>query len=736
MVHVRVPTKVGADEGDREGSPAWEAVLAGGRKDPIFAGKTGPRDGDPGERTGKAVKILPNGATSFVLVGDTHEDLQICGQAVTLLDPQALYPATLTLRPATVQRLSPEQRDTAESLDAVEKPAESPLARLLVARGSSVPNSRGAELTDGEPSTVWSERRPGIGQGEFVVMAAPRGAPITRMQITVSPPPPPKGAPRPATPPAPTPNAAAPRSLYLVTNTETYQVGLPSDGALKPGATYEVTFPKPVESTCVSLVLDDAYTRSLAHPDVGVAELAAFSEFDVPGATLEDLAKQLSSERGLAAAQVLMRAGDGALPAIAAAYEGLDKRGRALAIDVAASHEECEEAAGLFARGLCEPEGEAPRKSREKLERCKGAAPVLAQKLRDDASTRACVAPVLAMIAPEAALDPIAAALAATPEDDASTRSSLRAAFARALASSPPGKLAPLLADASRTPSARLELMRAAEGHLAEAAAESDAVLAELLAGSPPLRARYLALGPLAELAKAGDKTASGRLVDAIAHDPDGPVRARAAELSDGLPGAQAALVGAARDPEPRVREAAFASLAPTPSPDAVRAGVEALDRDGWWFVKLQAVGLLLGAPPAHDVDGALGAAVHDSSVPVRGASIVALAKRRATAWRSAIRERLDDAGEDSEVRAASARALGVLCDSDSADRLTELAHHLSSPVADEEAQQLGLAALGGLAALQPADLQARLGPLLAKDSPGYVRAAAQEALAARRMCK
>jgi hypothetical protein len=87
-------------------------------------------------------------------------------------------------------------------------------------------------------------------------------------------------------------------------------------------------------------------------------------------------------------------------------------------------------------------------------------------------------------------------------------------------------------------------------------------------------------------------------------------------------------------------------------------------------------------------------------------------------------------------VRAASARALGVLCDSDSADRLTELAHHLSSPVADEEAQQLGLAAIGGLAALQPADLRARLGPLLATDSPGYVRAAAQEALAARRMCK
>jgi HEAT repeat protein len=167
-----------------------------------------------------------------------------------------------------------------------------------------------------------------------------------------------------------------------------------------------------------------------------------------------------------------------------------------------------------------------------------------------------------------------------------------------------------------------------------------------------------------------------------------------------------------------------------------VSAGVDALNRDGWWFVKVQAVALLLNAPAGREADDALGAALHDTSIPVRGASIVALAKRRATAWRATIRERLDDKGEDNEVRAASARALGALCDSDSADRLTELARHLADPIADEEAQQLGIAAVGGLAALQPADLKARLGPLLEGGSPGYARAAAQEALAARRMCK
>ena len=56
------------------------------------------------------------------------------------------------------------------------------------------------------------------------------------------------------------------------------------------------------------------------HPDVSIAELIAYSEFDGPGVTLNDVAKNLSTERGIAAAQVLERAGDGALSAAEAAF--------------------------------------------------------------------------------------------------------------------------------------------------------------------------------------------------------------------------------------------------------------------------------------------------------------------------------------------------------------------------------------------------------------------------------
>jgi HEAT repeat protein len=721
VVHVRVPAR---DAGTS--AAAWEAVLAGGRGEPLFAGVTGFVDGDPGERTGKGVQVIESGDTSFVLVGDVREDLRLCGDAATLLDPQALYPGSLSFRPATVQRLSAERRAKAVPLAAKATGAavEPALARLLVARGSSVPESRGAEITDGDPKTAWRELRPGAGQGEFVVMAAPADVPIARLQIAL----PPKESAEGGAP-------AAPKTLYLATSSETFEVTLPADAPRRMGEAFEVAFPTPIRSACLSLVLGDAYAQGMAHPDVGIAEAVAYSEFDARGATLDDVAKHLSGDRGLAAAQVLERAGPAALDAIAAIYKDLDPRGRAHAIDVAASLDRCEDAAPLLAKALCEKTGEAPRKAHEKLERCPGAAPFLAKELREDAASRSCIAPVLAALAPASALDPIADALAATPAGDRAARATLRAAFATALPEAPPGSLAAILGDRKRSAPARLEVMRAAGERAAEAPREGDEVAAELAAASPSLDVRYLLLGPLGVLAGAGDAAAAARIAAAVAHDPDWPVRARAAELGAGLPAVRAALVQAAHDREPRVREAALAALAIGPPPDAVRAAAGALARDGWSFVRGQAVKLLMNAPPNGEVDGALEDALGDGSARVRGAVVLALARRRAVSARGAVRRRLDDTTEEVEVRAAAATALGVLCDNGSVDRLVELARELSVPGADQDTQTIGLGAIMGLAAFQPRDLRGRLAPLLGPPAPPYVRVAAQQALAARAMC-
>lgn len=724
VVHVRVPAK------DEDASAlAWEAIVAEGR-DPIFVGFTGLTTGDPGERTGKAIQVVPSGDKSVVLVGDVREDVRICGQAETLLDPYALYADSLELRgPVTAQRLSAGQQQGAQRIVATDKGSalDTPLARLLVARGSSVPGSRGAELTDGDVGTAWSEKRPGIGQGEFVVMAAPRDVPIARMQIVVA-------------PPQPDDDGAAPKSLYVVTSSRTFEVTMPGDAWLKPGEAYEIRFPEPIEASCVSIVLDDAYVRAgrRPKPEVSIAELVAYSEFDAPGATLDDVAKKLSSERGIAAAQVLERAGAPALVAAERAYDSLDGRGRALAIDVAASHDRCDEAAPLLARALCEGQGEAPRKAREKLERCKGAATELAKRVREDAAARACVAPTLATIAPAEALEPIADAMNATAEADRDTRAVLRASMGAALQTAPRARVAALVGDAKRSAAARLEIMRAAGARVVEAPAESEAVAAELSRARPSMmmRVRYLMLEPLGELARAGDGSAAARVADAIAHDPEWPVRAFAAERAAGVASANAALVGALRDPEPRVREAALQSLAQSPPKEAFELAADLLSDDRWPFVKTQAIAVLVKAAPSRDVDDAIGHALHASSARVRGAAVVALALRRASGWRDGLRERLGEPGEDADVRALAAGALGAVCDAESIDRLTDLARLLAVPGTDDDQSRIALGALQGLARLHPSDLRDRIAPLLAPAAPPHVRAAAQQALAARGGCR
>jgi HEAT repeat protein len=717
LVHVRVPVR-----GSDLLGPAWEALLVSGRGQPIFSGMTGLSRGDPGERTGIRVRIVPAGVVSQVLLGTLREDLRICGETETLLDPRAVDPTSLDLRPVEAERLTGAEQARAQRLAAVDKGTvfDAPLGKLLVARGSSTADSLGLELTDGNVGTVWRERQPGIGQGEFVVMAAPKEVPIARLQIAVS-------------PPSGVKIGAVPKTFYLVTADRSFLVTLPESAARKPGEIFEVVFPEPIETSCLALVLDRS-NASVAHPDVGVAEAVAFSDLDVPGATLDGLAEQLSGPRSGEAAQLLERGGSGAIAAVMKAYAKLDAHGRALTVDVAAASDRCEDAGPLLARGLCEKEGEAARKALEKLERCPPAASALARALRMDPTSRTCVAPVFATLFPTAALEPIADALGEVPETDPATRSILRSAFGRALRQAGGGRLGALLSDPNRRLRARLELLRGAAEYVVDAAPSCDAAIDELMKSGPSMQVRYLVLGPLAVLAGAGDSAAATRLVDALLHDKDWPVRARAAELSGGLPLARDALVAAVHDPEPRVRESVLAAMAPSPPPSAVGAAIDVMAGDDWSLVKKQAAGLLAHAPASNEVDDALGRSLSDRLVSVRGAALVALARRRAVRWHRAIRERLDDEAEDVHLRAAAAGALGAVCDISSTDRLTGLARELAIPQRSDE-PSLGLAALTGLAALHPADLEARLAPLLARGAPTYVRAAAERALAARGVC-
>ena len=69
------------------------------------------------------------------------------------------------------------------------------------------------------------------------------------------------------------------------------------------------------------------------------------------------------------------------------------------------------------------------------------------------------------------------------------------------------------------------------------------------------------------------------------------------------------------------------------------------------------------------------------------------------------------------------------------ADRLTKLALNARAPV-DEADERIGMAAIEALGALHPADLEARLAPLRAKDARLPLRRAAERALADAGTCR
>ena len=715
VVHVRIPAK-----GDAPDAIAFEALIA--TTGVLFSGATGLTQGQPGDRTGVALQI-----EGTPLVGDVREDLRICGQGTTLLSPRGIDPKTLSFVGAGFQRLPSTERAGAQLIvaSANASPADPPLAPLLVVVGASTSIGNPASLVDGDAKTAWAEGRPSAGAGEFVLFRGAGDVPIARLTITIA---------------AAVTNAtgAAPKKFFLVTDARTYAVTMPQDAWLYPGSSYDVVFPEPVRGSCMAVVLDEAYARGQAHPDVTIAEVTAYSEFDAPGTTLDAVAKALSGggARADAAAGVLKRAKNG-LDSVLHAWSSLDAPGRALATDVAVTAP-CEASAPLLIRAMGDADREVARKGRGKLERCgKAAGPALVDALKEpDFARRMLVAPLLATVAPGVALDPLADALGQGPPN---VQAEVRGALARVVRTADAAKLAALVADPRRGEAARIDLLRACGARVAEIRPQADAAIADLLRSPPSMRTRYLLLGPLGELARAGDADAASRFSAFLTSDSEWAVRARAAELASktALPAVQAELVARLSDPEPRVREAALQSIAQQHFAVAAPKVEAVLKRDAWTFVRAGAAGALASMPATAEIDGALASSLKEDAAPrVRTAALDALAAHHAVSFVGPVREKLADAHERADVRTAAAHALGEMCDQGSLDSLEILARKAASPVASEAETAVGLAAIEALGRVHPADLNRRFGKLNAQDVPTEVRRAIDHALKATAVCR
>ncbi|WP_437624623.1 HEAT repeat domain-containing protein [Sorangium sp. So ce1151] len=740
------------------------APLAGKGTEPIvlWSGWTGVSTGEHGEGRSDAVVVEPLGSGSRVLVGQLRDDVTICGRPA-LVGASEVDPRTMTLlKGASFQNLPLEERRAASKVAAERREADAaaPAFRLLrPTAASSAVGKRFAEIADGDPKTSWSEGKVGAGRGEFVSLSSADEVGITGLGLRIKPTEVVEGG-------------AAPRTLFVATPERLFQVSLPEDAWLKETAGYEVKLPEEIRASCIAVVLDDAYAPRGAPAGAGdrgapsgpevrvtIAEITARTAFDGQGPAALVGALAGGGERARAAAALLARSGPEAVEAAIAGYDKLDPAGRQLAAGVIDTAP-CAVQIPFFTARLASGAAAAPPRrasraappepdpelhhARDRIRRCgRAAAPALAGIVKGGAAAaRVAAARELALVAPAEAIPALLDALAGAR---GATRRELRAALALAARSE---RAADVVEEEvqldrlrARPEEAQLDLLRALGPSLGRVKGGGAAFQALASAASAPFERRYLLQAPAAALARAGEAPAEAYLRASLRKDADAHVRLRAAEVAADVPALAPDLLAAASDPEVRVREAAIVALSRAASAGAkLPAGAPAalaarLASDPWTFIRGSAA-LAIGAMPAAPAgDRALVGALADSAPEVRRSALDGLGAHRAVAHIEAVRDRAEDKEEDVEVRARAILALGAMCDASSVDLWTRLALRAKAPMGERD-QRLGSAALAALGAVHPADLPARLKPLLDKDTPHGLRETARAALSAAPQCR
>lgn len=713
-LHVSVPLAEGS---------SFEALIAapvgaGPAPKVLWSGSTGLTQGEPGERKGAAVVVRDHS----VLVGDRHENIDICGRP-TLLSARAVVPTDLSLRPVKVQQLSAEERKAAPRLRAVRDEAPISPGGALYALAASSATGAPQALTDGDAKTFWAENRGGDGRGEFIVARAPKQLGLKAFHLLIHPY---VAADSQVAAPA---SGSAPRELWLVTDDQVFNVQLAEDAWRPDAPAFRVDLPNSVHTSCVALVLEKGY-QDKKDTQVAISELWADSDV---GSNWPEVVAQLDAEGDSArsAAAALGFGGPEALSATAAAYPSLSPRAQLLALEVL-DEAPCELAAPAYWSALQATAPAEAGQAERRVERCRTevAALLLQQLQQADKKARPDLIQQLAQIAPE-----IVAKQAPDWLAGASTRErhALRAALqVTADAPAAEGVLRSALAQASLPAKVQLDLLRALAFRSTRFSPEYSEAFRRQSQKSSDFATQYLLLAPAASLADTNE-FARKQLRQRLTRGERPELRAEAAQHAD-VKLFQRELLAATRDSEVRVRLSAVESLADDNAIVVGKALLERLQDDDWPMVRAAAARSLVGQR-GKEVDAALAEALSDESRHVRRPAALVLGKRGARLQAPLLRERVLDDEEDHAVRAAAALALGQLCDTTLLDEFTDYAMKLRSLPITEGELWLAQGSLRALGALSPADLKHRLTPLLAKDVPAPARRLARQTLQQPRSC-
>jgi HEAT repeat protein len=578
-------------------------------------------------------------------------------------------------------------------------------------------------LNDGDPKTAW-KAGPGDARGEFLTArTAAAGVAVVGLRLVA-------GAGR------------LPRKLAVLLGAgddHRFDVELP-DGT-RPGESLWAPAPRPVASSCVTLVIREA---APGRGPVSIADLDVITDIDgADGITrLVEATRQggacegrvpLLVQAGAAAVQPIARAiaagpGEGRgclLDALAGLIDaGMVTRhrpvvGEALvaALDHASPDEEKMALATL--PRLTDPPvtalgrllGDEQRPERERLLAVRALAALC------DAGTGSPGA--------EAARSTLLAAAghgpptlrAAVRDRLAGARPPLAAAVRRALASTPQ-------AESAR----RADLILVAGAAAAREPAEQSATWEVLRAANADHEQFEVKARALAAFGRLGGEAAVDELARVRTESRDPVLRYLAARelASISSPLALPALRASLGDSDPRVREAAAVALAQQGDRDGAPALLALATKDPWPFARRAEVTALgtLCTPAAADL---LIRAEQRDLPEVRRAALEGLVRCRDARAAGVLLARLERRTEDLELRGLAARLLGGMGDRRQAPRLAEILARLRvESQADPALEGVALTTLQALARLGGPDAVRGAQELLGDERPGFRRAAVE----------
>lgn len=615
-----------------------------------WAGRTDAH-GDPGERRRDVVQVEDRSGDGVddLIVGQVIEGRSICGDDATLLDPRAIHPRNGRLTSVTLRRL-PESEAPAVDASAEALVDHPPLIRLQ-ARGASSAAGHDASiapppgaLVDGDPGTPWIEASPGDGSWEFVTFRWPaHEVPIRALAI--------------ATPEVE--GASPPRAVTLVFDSgATTRLTLPEG----PGPWW-VRLPEPVQTRCVSVVLDGA--RNGSHAALG--EVAAYADIDF-GEGLERWIARLAGggTQASEAAELLASIGQPVLPLLDARWPQMPSAEKRIVVGIFARHASTELGAQGLLRGALDSDEEVRSAAVDRAIAVE-AVDVLAQMVAigGEAGDRAALA--FARRAPERNAVLLDALGREGGADRAALREALRTAMQRG---GDRDALVTWTQTAGSGSLAAAAFALAGGGDALDPLAQALVVSAtgrarsfedrwRLIAASRPLSTELEDAATIDEFLRAQTRAEEwmtrAAAIDALA----------ARRVSD----ASAIAEGALEDEYPRVRVAALRAFRAIGSGPLRKIGLAAR-QDPWPMVRAAGIRALGSSEPVKPV---IRAAVGDPSAMVRAAAVMLLDPNVADDW-ALVETVLRDDDEWPEVIRAGLDAATRRCRPDSIEALSAVA--------------------------------------------------------------